>query len=114
MPNYYIEIDKQDKFRQRLLLAQKTLVGCLGRCESFKTTRQKKLDEMKNLTKIMCEIVELSKAFEGYLPKVKVKVKEKEVARKSKSETVYDYSKELRSLETSINAIETKLNNMKS
>ena len=107
--DYFIEIKPQDKFRAEILTAQRQLLDCLKRCEMFKQVREAKLREIENLRSILKGVVELTKTLKTQMPKVKIKLEKKEFSRKQKPKSFYDYSTELKKLESSIEDIEKKL-----
>ncbi|MFH1439770.1 MAG: hypothetical protein ABIG89_04335 [Candidatus Woesearchaeota archaeon] len=109
MVDYFIEVTPKDKFRIEILTAQKTLLTCLKRCEMFKQVREEKLREIDKLRTILKYAITTNNNLKLLLPKVKIKLEQKEVKRKEEPKTFYDYSKQLTELESSIGNIEKKL-----
>ena len=109
MVEYFIDIINQNKFRTEILTAKRTLLECLKRCELFKQVIEQKLDEIEDLRNTLKEIIKLYSQLKQQMPKVKVKLGEKEYSRSKKASTLYDYNKELKKLESSITHIESKL-----
>ena len=109
MTQYFIEVYPQDKLRIELLTAQRGLVDCMKRCEIFKRVREEKVKETANLKAKLKEVIVLFNTFKEQMPKLKIKIEEKEIPRKEKPKSLYDYSKQLQELEKSIVDIENRL-----
>jgi len=107
--DYFVHFYSKDKLHEDILLAERTLINNLKRCEIFKHLRQEKLANIEKLKGILKELTDLNVKLKQQMPKVKVKLADVEIRRKEKPETMYDYSEELERLEHSITEIESKL-----
>ena len=119
---FFVEIKQDSTLKRDVLEAQKGMVEALQRYQNIKFIRDKKIENVNKLRSMLKHLHKMVSELKEKLPHTKIKgeeVKKKKQASKSpvkKKEAVKKEKKpmtELQKLEAELNAIESKLGDLK-
>ncbi|MBS3128170.1 hypothetical protein J4410_03420 [Candidatus Woesearchaeota archaeon] len=118
---YYIGIKEPMEVRRELLMSSRGIIQTLKRYETFKTLREEKLNSVYELKRVMEEIAVLNRKLKRRLPASKIrmmellqdkKAEQKETPQIRVQERVKEEKTRLELLESELDKIENRLNEL--
>ena len=112
---FYVGIQYPNEIRKDILSGSKDIIGVLKNYDRINLIRKDKIEKIIELKKILSELKRLSNILKEKLPSEKVRIEPTVVKKKVKKVVVKKSSpkdKQISKLESELNEIEERLNNM--